>query len=138
MTVFLKPEPGCEPLMEDWIRQEVVERFGDRDLLFEEEGSALVLRGPEKGQILYLAYEPGWMIVSNSESGWKDVQLVLARQRASIVEKQSFREIQKQIGSQYDLFLYFGGEGGWMLPEFGYSVNIDGQHVCDAYYSIDP
>jgi hypothetical protein len=123
--------------VEDWIRRKVVDHFGGSDLSFKEEGPTQVIRGPEKGQVFYLSYESGWMIVSNSESGWKDVQLVLAERGTSLAEKVTFREIVRQLGGEYDLLFYFSGESGSLLPECGYSVRLDGEEVYDSYYSID-
>lgn len=137
LTVLLKPGHRRRQFVEDWIRQKVVDRFGGSHVTSRRTDSVEEIRGPEKGQVLYLSMERGWLIVSNSEPGWKDVQLVLAERGPSLEEKQGFREIRSQIGSNYDLFFYFGGEAGLLLPEFGYGVRVSGDEVVDNYYSLD-
>jgi hypothetical protein len=137
MTAFLKPAVNHSLFVENWIKQEVMEHFGVEGVALQEEGSTTVIRGPKGGQILYSSTEGSWLIVSNSESGWKDVQLVLADRAPSLREKKSFGEIRRQIGDEYDLLFYFSGEDDSVLPEFGYGVQVDGEEVVDTYYSFD-
>lgn len=135
-TAFLWPMPCQTTILEKWIRGEVMKRFGSSTRI-SEEGTAQVIRGSRPGQVLFLAREKGWLMVSNSESGWKDVLLTLADRAPSLAAKSSFKGIQSEIGPCGDLFFYYSGEGlDYLLPEFGYSVMIDGEVVTDNYWEV--
>jgi hypothetical protein len=138
-TVFLWPRSGQGRAVESWIKGEVIKRFGKDSTTIREEGPVQVMRGSKKGEILYLSREKGWVIASNSESGWKDVQLTLANRAPSLADGIGFREIRNNIEADGDLFFYYSGQvGGFLLPEFGYSVIIEGEEVSDLYWSKEP
>jgi len=133
-TAFLHPASSRTEAAQDWIRQKVREKFGEGATVVEED-SAQVLRGSKEGQVLFMAAERGWLLVSNSEAGWKDVRLTLEGRAPNLGAKSSFREIQSQIRGDLDLFFYFSGEGlAPLVGEFGYGVRIDGKEVFDAYW----
>jgi len=138
ITAFLRPKFNRALEVKDWIFSEAAERFGKDVARVEEEGSAQVIRGLEAGQVLYVAIEEGWLIVSNSDFGWRDVQLVSSDRLPRLRSKKSFTEIENHIGTHQDLFFYFGGEGvDGLLPEFGYGVTIEGEEVIDSYWAIE-
>jgi hypothetical protein len=137
-TSFIWPKAGQTATLETWIRGEVLKRFGSGTRI-SEEATAQVIRGSQPGQVLFLSKEKGWLMASNSEFGWKEVQLTLADRAPSLATKTSFQDIQSQIGPFGDLFFYFSGKSSeYLLPEFGYSVMIDGEVVTDSYREARP
>ena len=139
LTAFLHPASSRTEAAEDWIRQKVREKFGEGVTTIVEEDSAQVMRGSKEGQVLFMAAERGWLLVSNSEAGWKDVRLTLDGRAPNLGAKSSFREIQSQVSGDLDLFFYFNGEGlAPLVEEFGYGVRIDGKEVFDAYWVPEP
>lgn len=137
LTAFLWPVSGRETAVEDWIRTKVINRFGEDRTKIVKEDSVQVFRGETDGQILYLRHERGYLIISNSEVGWKDVQLTLAGRAPHLGEKESFKDIRSRISQDIDLFFYFSGAGTYpLLPEFGYGVRIEEEHVTDLYWEV--
>jgi hypothetical protein len=63
----------------------------------------------------------------------------MARNRTipSLAERPGYQQIVERLDSSSDLFLYFGGAPSFsFLPEFGYTVDIDGSEVRDAYFEV--
>ena len=52
-------------------------------------------------------------------------------------ESPGYERILEHLDSRSDLFLYFGGSRSFsFLPEFGYTVDLEGAEVRDSYYEV--
>ena len=139
VTAYLWPLSGRSAAVEEWIQTKVVERFGVDRTTIVQEGAVRVFRGEAVGEVLYLSHERGYLIVSNSESGWKNVQLALAGRAPNLGERRSYKDVRSRIDQGIDLFFYFSGAAAHsLLPEFGYGVRVDKDQVTDLYWEVPP
>ena len=137
-TGLLRLRRGWQPYVEEWLEQEVLGRFGEDQTKILEQGPVKVFQGEQDGQIFYMSSEDGWLIFSNSKRGWEAVQLTLAGRRPSLKEIRSFQEVRERVDDTSDLFFYFSGLGTeQFLPEFGYSVRLEGDQVDDSYWAVE-
>lgn len=136
-TAFMALHHGRGEYLEQKFEDAVTDRFGPEKTSVLDEDGVRILRGEEKGHIFYLSRTAAFLSVSNTRAGWTQVQLARNRTIPSLAESFGYQSIVERLDSRSDLFLYFGGARSFsFLPEFGYTVDIDGKEVRDSYYEV--
>jgi len=136
-SAFLTPVPGRGANLEQLIEDAVIDRFGEEKTTVLEEDQVRILQGEEKGHIFYLKRAESFLALSNSQDGWLQCTLAQNRSVPSLAESPGYERILEHLDSRSDLFLYFGGSRSFsFLPEFGYTVDLEGAEVRDSYYEV--
>ncbi len=136
-SAFLAPRPGRGANLERIIEDAVIDRFGEEKTSVLEEDEVRIFRGEEKSHLFYLKRTDNFLAISNTQDGWLQCTLAQNRSIPNLAESSGYRRILEHLDSKSDLFLYFGGSRSFsFLPEFGYSVDIEGTEVRDSYYEV--
>lgn len=136
-SAFLTPGPGRGADLEQVLEDAVIDRFGEEKTSVLEEDEVRIFRGEEEGHILYLKRTDNFLALSNTKEGWLQSTLAQNQSVPSLAESPGYRRILEHLDSRSDLFLYFGGSRSFsFLPEFGYTIDIEGTEVRDSYYEI--
>jgi hypothetical protein len=136
-TAFMTLHQGRGEYLEQIIEEAVIDHFGREETLVLDEDGVRILRGDEKGHIFYLSRTASFLTISNTREGWTQVTLARNRTIPSLAESPGYQQIVERLDSSADLFLYFGGARSFsFLPEFGYTIDIDGTEVRDSYFEV--
>lgn len=135
-TLFLYPKQGrgwgLSRYLAEWGR-----RIFGADVQTLEEGPVRIVRGSEEGQILYLVQMPGYLIVSNTGTGWEQTLETLREERPSLAENADFRRVRHAL-QESEIFVYFRGPRVLpILPEFAYGINLEGKNSTDRYFALE-
>lgn len=134
-TGLLKPQPFQRPALELRIERVVKDIFGSAQI--SEHQNVRLYRGSEPGQILYQVQMPDFLLISNSEEGWRKTLRTIAGEEVSLAETSSFRRVQSHLRMDGGLFLYFKANRLFPLfPEFGYLIRWHQDEFSEDYYEI--
>jgi hypothetical protein len=137
-SAFVNVRRSQSKSFEQWLAESVTKAFGEGKTEIIRRQMVTTFRGEEPGHLLYHSVRPDCHVLSNSEEGWRALQQVEAGAKMGLSDLSGFQAVAAEIGLQRDVVVYFRGAGvRWLLPEFGYGLDFEGNQVSDDYFEVE-
>ncbi len=121
-SLWLKWTAGLEQKLEVSIKRLAEALFGAPAEVLED-GEVRLLRGPAPQQLLYQIRLPAWLLVSNSEAGWRQSLDTWSGRRPGLAQRPSFQSLRRRFDLSRGIFLYCDASQVLpFVPEFGYQI----------------
>ncbi len=104
-----------------------------------EDGEVRVLAGTSPQQLLYQVRLPDVLVVSNSESGWRQVVEAWAGKRPLMSQTSAFQKLDRHFNLTQGILVYCDTKQIVpFLPEFGYQIRRRTWGIEEEFFPIPP
>ncbi len=135
-SLLVRRSPEREAQLEEAVRG-LAESLFQAPARLLEDGRVRLLLGPSPRQTLYQVRLPRWLVISNSEQGWKQTLDVWAGRAPSQASRAAYRNLRRRFDFGEGIFVYGDGRQVLpLLPEFGYQLRRRPWGLEDEFFPL--